>query len=205
MSATKELTAVEREAVNAYLAKLAALFGIPNLLFLAGAFVYVLYFVPQQAAIYAVDLVTKQTAEVTNTVLTSSAKALAQLGRAEADFDQSSKRVAQLATELANLERSVAAFKASDTASTGELIMTVKANPDAEKVIRAVGRISALEDRFKDHKLKVGDTCFRPVKFSLCTNGTDAASWFWGSAICPPGYRLTGEGTTTALMSVACE
>ena len=65
--------------------------------------------------------------------------------------------------------------------------------------------LTTLEKRHPSGQLKVADLCFAPVQFSLCTNGNDSASWFWGSNPCPSGYRLTSEGSTTALMATACQ
>jgi len=138
-----ELSEDAKKAIHSYLAKLALFFGVPNAIFVLGAFVYVLFLLPGQAAEQANSKLDQEIALIRGALIDSSVEAIEESGKARAAI----KRVTDLEPEIAALESNVAALASADAANAGAIINALKANPLAEEALSVVARVETLENR----------------------------------------------------------
>jgi hypothetical protein len=177
----KPLSPETKEAINSYLVKLSAIIGIPNLVFVAGAFIYILFFLPSQAVQQARALMEQQMANVIQATLSSftpvmqaanksSLDAVLQAGKAQNVSDQAIRRAGRMEEELIKLEGRVKTLSQNDRIWIDDIIQTLKKNPEVTQTLELIKRVDTL-----DKTLNALQSMPRIVTSAIIENGKDCS------------------------------
>jgi hypothetical protein len=180
------LSPAAKEAVNSYLWKILAVIGIPNLLFILVAFVYLLFVLPNRAVTEAKVLIQQEAATINEALLDSSLESIEKAGRAQERTDNALERAAVLENDLDRLEANMRSIRIDKVNELGRILVALDENPDIAEAIKLAPRVSSLEGRMTHWGEQV-----RTVGY-----GSGAYAHTARSADCPEGFYATGIRVT---------
>lgn len=189
MSTTQDesrLTPAAKEEIHRYLWKLAAPFGITNLIAVVVGLSYIFFVLPNTATEQARAQIQSQSSNLTERFIEASSTALLASGKAQANAEAIAQRSQEIEKQYKEIQARVDSIKGTTAVQLGELVETLKTLPDLGKNLELIAAVKSLEARLN------------PPPVSVPPQGYGTGPWVnvVKLASCQPGHIATGIEVT---------
>lgn len=182
----KQLTPAEKDAINHYLWRLAAAFGIPNVVVLVGAMAYVFFVLPGIATEQARAQIETQSSTLTSQFIEAATNALLVTGKAQQSAESLGKRGSEIEKQVTEIKTMLDEFKDSPPLEYAGLLKKLLESPDLVDNAKLIGTVKAIENRLN------------VIPTPTAAQGYGNSSWanVRKTASCPDGLIATGIEVT---------
>ena len=142
-----KLTPEAKAEINKYLWRIAAYFGLTNLIAIVAGLTYIFFVLPNQAAEQARAQVQAQSSTLTAEFIKKAAEALVDSGKAQASATQVTEKGREIDRQFRELQVKFDAIKGTSAEQLADLVAKLKATPDLAENLKLVTTVKTLETR----------------------------------------------------------
>jgi hypothetical protein len=150
-----KLTLAAKAEIHRYLWKLAAPFGITNLVAVFVGLSYIFFVLPNTATEQARAQIQNQSSKLTEKFIEASSAALLASGKAQANAEAISQRSQEIERQYKDIQGRVDLIKGTTTMQLAELVEKIKTIPDLGKNLELIAAVKSLETRLNPPQLSV--------------------------------------------------